>query len=294
MSDFLQSLLASGRSPHTRRAYTSDLRRFLTSVGLPPDPDGAALARLDRVRIHTYAAELARAGLAPASISRRLAAVRAFIRFCVARGFLPSDPAAAIRGPKAHRRLPRVLRPDEAAAVVEAESTARRPWLRLRDRAILEVLYGAGVRVEELCRLDLGDVELGVGQAVVTGKGGKTRLVPLGECAVAALDEYLRQGRPRLETGATPAIFLNARGRRLSQRSVRAQVTRAAGAAGIRAGVHPHTLRHCFATHLLERGADLRAVQEMLGHARLSTTQLYTHLTRQRIKAVYDRAHPRA
>jgi len=244
--------------------------------------------------VRAYAAELAGAGLAPASIGRRLAAVRAFLRFCVAAGVLESNPAAEIRGPKPRRRLPRVLRPDEAAAVVEVEPTAGDVGLRLRDRAVLEVLYGAGVRVEELCLLDLGDIEPEAGRAVVTGKGGKARVVPLGECAVAALCEYLRLGRPRLDAGRTPALFLNARGGRLSQRSVRARVAEAARAAGVAAGVHPHTFRHSFATHLLEGGADLRAVQEMLGHARLSTTQLYTHLTRQRLKAVYDRAHPRA
>jgi len=341
VSAFLEALLAAGKSPHTRRAYAADVREFLAWAGQGPDPSGSGLARVDRGVIRAYAGELQRVGLAAASTSRKLAAVRAFFRFCVVAGDLPVSPAERVRGPKARRRLPRVLRADEAVAVIEGptaaaaggggpapgsgqaaaalevqseaagdggpapgsdpataalgrETRGRPAHLRLRDRAMLEVLYGAGVRVAELCGLDVRDLDLDLGQATVTGKGRKTRIVPLGEYAALALGEYLREGRPRLGAGASGAVFLNSRGKRLSQRSVRLDVAAAARLAGLPGNVHPHTFRHTFATHLLDGGADLRAVQEMLGHARLSTTQVYTHLTLQRLRAAYDKAHPRA
>lgn len=291
-ADYLQALLASGRSAHTCRAYAADLRGFLAFAGLPADPEPGALARLDRSVLRGYAAGLAAAGQSPASVSRRLSAVRSFLRFCVAAGHLPRDPGAGVRGPRRRRRLPRVLRQDEAERVVGASAVGRAE-LRLRDLALLEVLYGAGLRVAELCGLQLTDLDPEAGLLRVRGKGGRERLAPLGEYARDALAAYLREARPALRaTGA--AVFVNARGGRLSERSARTIVATAARAAGLAPGVHPHTFRHSFATHLLEGGADLRAVQEMLGHARLATTQVYTHLSRARLRAVYEAAHPRA
>lgn len=296
---FQESLLAAGRSPHTRRAYAADLAEFLDWAGVGREPAAAAVAGLDAALVRRYAARLQAVGLAPASVARKLAALRAFFRFCAAAGLLlGGSPGEGVRGPKGVRRLPRVLKVPEAAATVEASlprrAGPRREALGLRDRAVLEVLYDAGLRVAELCALDVGDLDLPGGRVRVTGKGGKARVVPLGECATDALLAYLQTGRPALAAGPCPAVFLHARGGRLSQRSVRSQVAAAARAAGVTGRVHPHTLRHSFATHLLEGGADLRAVQELLGHARLATTQVYTHLSRQRLKAVYDRAHPRA
>jgi integrase/recombinase XerC len=242
--------------------------------------------------VRAYAAHL-QGRYAPAGAARRLAALRAFFRFGVRRGWLPASPAAGLRGPRRRRRLPAVPRAEEAAAAVEAPP-AGTP-LGLRDRALLELLYGSGLRVGEACALDLGCLEPGGALLRVRGKGGRERLVPVSGCATQALAAYLAAGRPRLagpESG--PALLLGARGRRLDPRSARAAVHRAGGAAGLRAGLHPHALRHAFATHLLDGGADLRAVQEMLGHARLSTTQVYTHLTRRRLRTAYDGAHPRA
>lgn len=267
---------------------------FLRWAHLSKDPPGDAVAAIARAQVRGYVVHLQARRLAPASIGRHLAALRVYFAFCVQRGWLEASPARWIRGPKNPRRLPRVLHQDEAAATVEAV-LERSPFLALRDRAMLELLYGSGVRVQELCDLDLLHLQLTEGLVRVTGKGQKTRMVPLTEYAVQALERYVADGRPRLAVPAEAfAVFLNARGRRLSQRSVRRLVAQYARAAQVAEGVHPHTLRHSFATHLLDGGADLRAVQDMLGHARLSTTQIYTHLSARRLRQAYDRSHPRA
>ena len=293
---FDEELRLRGHPASTRRAYLGDLAAFLRWSGLPADPEPGALGAVDRARLRGYLLHLQERRLAPASIGRSLAALRVFLAFAVGRGFLPRSPARWISGPKRARRLPTVLGAVEAAALMRAPAAGpRRLAMRLRDTALLEVLYGSGVRVGELCGLDLGSLEPGGALARVRGKGARERLVPVGALACRALQAYLREARPALagpESGA--ALFLNARGGRLSQRAVRGLVARHGLAAGLPAHVHTHLLRHCFATHLLDGGADLRSVQEMLGHARLSTTQVYTHLTLERLRRAYDGAHPRA
>ncbi len=260
---------------------------------LPADPLPETVAGIARAQVRSYLVHLQGQRLAPASVGRHLAALRVFLGFCVQRGWLPASPARWIRGPKVARRLPRVLKADEASAVVEAQTERQQP-LRLRDRAMLEVLYGSGVRVQELCDLRVLDLHLDERTMRVTGKGRKTRIVPLTDYAAAALEDYLAEGRPRLVRSEQASVFLNSRGGPISQRSVRTIVAGHAQRAGMPEHVHPHLLRHSFATHLLDGGADLRAVQDMLGHARLSTTQIYTHLSAQRLRRVYDGAHPRA
>ncbi len=285
---------AAACSPHTRRAYLADIAAFLAWAHLPAEPSLIDLRAVDRARLRAYLANLQAAGRAPATVGRKLAALRGFLAFARLRGLEGPDPTAGMRGPRTGRRLPRVLRQDEAGAAVQSPD-GHRPELALRNHALLELLYASGLRVGEAVSLDLADLDLVTGSVRVTGKGRKTRIVPVGEYAQEALRAYLAAGRPRLGTGQDPsAVFLNARGRRLGQRGMRGLVHRAARAAGVGGRVTPHTLRHSFATHLLDGGADLRAVQEMLGHARLATTERYTHLTRERVRQAYRAAHPRA
>ena len=282
---FLDYLLAQrGASEHTVTAYAADLRQFRRLCPGWAAGDPHALRR--------YLAQLQAAGYERRSVARKLAAVRSFYAYLVREGRLARSPGDVVRTPKLPRSLPRVLSQRQAAAVVTAPATTTPAGLR--DRAILELMYGAGLRVSELAGLDRADVDLNAYAVRVLGKGAKERVVPFGRRAAAALAAYLTRGRPRL-AGATPteALWLNRDGRRLTDRSVRALVNRSAAAAG---GPHasPHTLRHSYATHMLDRGADLRSVQELLGHASLSTTQIYTHVTRERLKQVYLQAHPRA
>lgn len=243
-----------------------------------------------------YLAHLTEQGLSRNSLLRKLSAWRSFMRFLCREGVLKENPLRGVASPKREKRLPRVLYQGETKRLVEAPK-AQDP-LRVRDRAILEVLYASGIRISELVGLEIGDVDLNSGYLRVLGKGSKERLVPIGEYAVKALKAYLRQGRPRLlqEKGERfeGALFLNKSGGRISPRGVRDVIKGYAAEAGIEGRVSPHTLRHSFATHLLDGGADLRAVQDLLGHVRLSTTQVYTHLSKERLKRVYDKTHPRA
>jgi len=246
----------------------------------------------------------------PATICRKLSSIRAFCRFLVKRGALAANPAAAIRGPRRRHGLPRALDVDDAFRLVEAPATAprasqrrlsvtedaRHGLLRLRDAALLELLYGTGLRVSELCALDLSDIDrgrYGVAMLIVRrGKGGKSRQVPIGGAADRALAAYLPVRAEIAATGA--ALFVNAAGRRLTPRSVQRLVKRWTIAGGVHAEATPHSLRHSFATHLLDEGVDLRAIQELLGHASLATTQLYTHVSVDRLRRSYEQAHPRA
>jgi integrase/recombinase XerC len=275
-----------GASTHTLAAYAGDLRQFQRLC--PPWATGDVHA------LRRYLAQLQAAGYGRRTIARKLAAVRSFYRFLVRAGRMAGSPGDAVRTPKLPRSLPRALSERQAAGVVAASPAAATPR-DLRDRAILEMLYGAGLRVGELCGLELADVDLAAQTVRVLGKGGRERVVPFGRHAARALARYLAAGRPRLAGGGSgePALWLNRGGRRLSVRSVHALVARRGRAQGGLA-VSPHTLRHSYATHMLDRGADLRAVQELLGHATLSTTQIYTHVTRERLKQVYLQAHPRA
>ncbi len=232
--------------------------------------------------------------LSPRSVSRKLAALRGFFRYAHKRGWIAESPAARLRSPRLPKKLPRFLDRDEVEALLNAREKGD---LALRDAALLEVLYGAGLRVSELVGLNLADVDLSGRSLRVRGKGGKERLVPIGQPAVAAVRAYLPARERLLIAARQPeceALFLHYRGARLSTRSVRRLLHRAVLRAGLSRDAHPHALRHSFATHLLQGGADLRSIQELLGHASLSTTQSYTHVDLERLLEVYDRAHPRA
>jgi integrase/recombinase XerC len=270
-------------SPHTLRSYRADLLDFdahLTAQSQTPDVADARAVR-------GWLAALHRRGLDPASVARKLAAVRSFYRFLVRRGVVARNPARELRGPRPTRKLVGFLPIDETAAVVGARALGGAA--RDRDVAILELLYATGLRVSELAGLDLDAVDREARTVRVLGKGRKERIVPYGEAAERALDTYLG---PR--TAGRGPLFTNARGGRLGVRSIRAIVGRAATAAGVTRRVTPHTLRHTFATHLLDAGADLRMIQELLGHSRLSTTQRYTHVGADQLMKVYDAAHPRS
>jgi len=270
-------------SPHTVRSYRADLTDFeahLATLELAP-------AAADVRAIRGWLAALHARGLDPVSVARKLAAVRSFYRFLVRRGAVPRNPARELRGPRPTRKLVGFLPIDEADAIVGGRALGGSA--RDRDIAILELLYATGLRVSELAGLDLESVDREARTVRVVGKGRKERIVPYGAAAARALDAYLA---PR--AAARGPVFVRARGGRLGVRSIRAIVTRAAGAAGVTRRVTPHTLRHTFATHLLDAGADLRVIQELLGHSRLSTTQRYTHVGADQLMKVYDAAHPRS
>jgi integrase/recombinase XerC len=279
-------------SPQTSRAYLADLASYagyLAGSGLAIVPSSPVAVRgwLGR--------EAATSG--PTSIARKLSTVRTFYRFLVKERLATANPARAVQAPRRPKRLPEVLPEADVAALVEAPADASP--LGLRDRAFLELLYSSGLRVSELTGLDLDDLDLAEGMVRVLGKGGKERVVPVGGPARDAVRRWIAEGRPALlagvdGAGARGALFVNYRGGRLSPRSVARRLDRWVTAAGLPRHVHPHVLRHCFATHLLGNGADLRGIQELLGHASLSTTQRYTHLDWKRLAEVYDRAHPRA
>ncbi len=280
-------------SPFTVRNYLTDLGHFLAFL----EQEGVALEGLTRQDFRRYLARLLEEGVATASVARKVSTVRTFLRFLVREGYLAQDPLAGVRGPKRPRRLPAYLSPQQVAALIEAASGLG-PF-DLRDRALLELLYASGVRVSEAVGLDVDDVDLRAGMARVRGKGGKERMVLLGRPAVEALRRYLAQGRPALARSPQEgALFLNRDGRRLSARSVQAIVRAYAQKAGIDRRVWPHLLRHTFATHMLDGGADLRVVQELLGHASPTSTQIYMHVTqehqrRRYLEAFYHQAHPR-
>jgi integrase/recombinase XerC len=291
LEGFLRHLAAErGLSAHTVRAYRGDVTSLLDHAARlgRGDPGG-----LDLPALRSWLARLRTSGAARSSLARRAAAARTFTAWAHRTGLLPDDPGALLATPRARRPLPAVLTQPDAQALVEAAGGD--DAVGLRDRAVLELLYATGVRVGELVGADVDDLDLGRNVLRVLGKGAKERAVPLGLPAADAARAWLTRGRPALAgPGSGPALFLGARGGRLDQRAVRRVVQ--AGAAGLRGSVRlgPHGLRHSAATHLLEGGADLRSVQELLGHATLATTQIYTHVSAERLKAVYERAHPRA
>jgi integrase/recombinase XerD len=279
-----------GASPRTIEAYRRDVRRYLTvlaSAGVtdPADANSSHVVRLLETR--------ARAGAAASTLNRTLAAVRHFHKFCVREGLAPQNPASLVDGPARGLSLPKALAPDEVTKIIEAASGATP--LQLRDRAMLELLYGAGLRVSELVGLDVDDVDLDERTIRCVGKGDKERVVPIGVPGAAAVRRYVREGRGELASAARPthALFLRSGGGRLSRQSAWRCVKRYASRVSPKARVFPHALRHSFATHLVAGGADVRVVQEALGHARLSTTQVYTLVTREKLKDVYEAAHPR-
>ena len=298
----VDGLIASlaGRSEHTRRAYEHDAREFVAWAERGGCPDPAAL---DHKSLRRYLAYLDTRGFARRSTARKAAAVRALLGHLRREGRLTTDPGRSLHTPKGDARLPRVPSAADAAALLDGANRAAAAAvddadpavaaLATRDAALLELLYGAGLRVSEACDLTVADTDLDHGLVTVVGKRAKRRRVPIGQPARAALGTYLGHGRARLATSdSPPVLFLNRRGRALTTRDARRVVT----AHPLRDGqvTYPHALRHAYATHLLDGGADLRAVQELLGHADLATTQIYTHLSQDRLRAVYAATHPRA
>jgi integrase/recombinase XerC len=277
-------------SPHTRRAYTGDARRLLAFVG-DADP-----ARISADELRAYLGSLRKRG-SPATLARRLAGVRAFYRFLTREGRSELDPSEGVPLPRLPRSLPRPLSVDDCEALIESGGGGSQRD-ELRDRAIAELLYGAGLRVAELCAADVRDLDLHLGEIRVSGKGGKERIVPLPAAARATLEAWIapRRGPGLLAEPLFVSLNPRVKGapKRLGPRDVRRILTARARTAGIAGRVHPHRLRHSFATHLLDMGADLREIQELLGHASLSTTQKYTAVSAERLMEVYDRAHPRA
>jgi integrase/recombinase XerC len=325
---FLQFMrLNRNASVHTVRAYESDLGQFLGDVAAQAGTKVAELGpgALDRYAIRRFVGELHQRGLSRASAARKLAAVRTFLRYLRREEIIGDDPGALVPTPKREVRMPAHLSEDEMTALLDAADGATP--LGWRDRAILELFYASGLRLGELAGLDLDDVNLSARMARVLGKGGKERLVPFNSTTASAIRTYLkgretlvrgedrqvRQDR-RIRSGGGPSsltrpsspsrlsgrsrpqdpLFVNYRGGRLTVRSIDRIVRRYVTASGVRTGISPHALRHSFATHLLQRGADLRAIQELLGHARLSTTERYTHVNATQLLAVYSRSHPRA
>jgi integrase/recombinase XerC len=278
-----------GRSVHTVRAYVGDVVSLLDHAGRM---GCTGPGELDLGVLRSWLARLRTTGAARTSLARRAAAARTFTAWAHRDGLLDRDVGVQLASPKAHRELPAVLRDDQAVALVEAPAGA--DPVPLRDRLVLELLYATGIRVSELCGLDIDDVDRSRRVVRVLGKGNKERSVPYGLPADHAIGDWLRQGRPALATPRSgPALLLGAKGGRLQPTTARAVVARYAEAAGL-PHVSPHGLRHSAATHLLEGGADLRSVQELLGHAALSSTQIYTHVSIERLRSAYRQAHPRA
>ncbi|MDD2580538.1 MAG: tyrosine recombinase XerC [Desulfuromonadaceae bacterium] len=274
-------------SPHTLTAYRSDLAQML-AFAVHDKGEAVSAQDIDHLFLRRYLAGLSK-DTKKSSIGRKLAAIRSFFRFLLRRGAIAKNPAELIATPKREQLLPFHLDIDQATALMEAPDD--REKYAMRDRAVLELLYSSGLRVSELTGLDFDQLDLAAGMVRVTGKGGKERIVPVGSRALTALQEYIEQ---RSDNSMSGALFLNTRGGRINRRSVAriidTHVTRIAAFKRI----SPHTLRHTFATHMLEGGADLRAIQELLGHASLSTTQKYTHVSIDRLMEVYDKAHPKA
>lgn len=310
-----------GLSQHTLSAYRRDLAVFTSWLATAPmvDSDGAdraggasaiddvgRLARADVSEFVTHLATKPDGPLAPRSIARMLSSVRSFTAFAAGEGWLPLDPGTAVRPPKAPMRLPRAISVEDMERLLGAVSVDADDPVQLRDKALLELLYATGARISEAVGLSVDDVTTlsddsapdadGLAVVKVTGKGNKQRVVPLGSFARAAIDAYLVRARPVFAARgpSTPALFLGARGARLSRQSAWLVIQSAAEAAGLEAHVSPHTFRHSFATHLLEGGADVRVVQELLGHASVATTQIYTMVTADMLRDVYQTAHPRA
>jgi site-specific recombinase XerD len=302
---FLSGLAARDASPHTQRSYETAISRYLDWLA----ERGADWREPSRTTLRAYLAELG-ASIGRSSVAQRLAAIRAFHRYAAREGLAPGDPWGAIATPRLPRRLPRVLEVEQVErllAVVDESLESDDPdagdvrtALALRDRALIETAYAAGLRISELAAAELGALDLRRAEIRVLGKGRKERIGILGRPAVAALRAYLEDGRPVLlrRRGANAAdpteVFLNHRGEPLGVRGLRYRLDRLRRAAGLPEGVSPHTLRHSFATHLLDGGADLRVVQELLGHESLATTQIYTHVSPTRLRAAYREAHPRA
>lgn len=286
---FDRDLLRRGAAERTRHAYGADLGRLAAWSSA----QGLAPADVDYPALRRYAASLSSGGAGPRTVARKLAAIRAFYRTMVEHGEAAANPADLLAAPKRPQPLPRTLKAVEVARLLD-RIPATTP-LELRDRALFELAYACGLRSEELVDLDLSSIDFDAEQVRVEGKGSKTRFVPVGEPALRAVTRYLERGRPALAGEADePALLLSKSGRRLSTSDVRRRLRVWARHAAHQGAVHPHALRHSFATHLLDGGADLRTIQELLGHASISTTQVYTRVESARLRAAYSRSHPRA
>jgi integrase/recombinase XerC/integrase/recombinase XerD len=280
-----------GAAARTREAYASDLRHLAAWA----DARGVEPVALDQRTLRRYAAERSAAGDAPATVSRRLAAQRALFRSLREHGRVAHNPAELVAGPKRAQPLPRTVDAQRVAALLDRIGTSTP--LELRDRAMFELAYGCGLRAQELVSLDAQAVDFDAEEVRVEGKGGKTRVLPVGEPALRAVSAYAQRGRPVLRAGAEArdaSLFLSKTGRRLSTSDVRRRLRAWARKVGLQDGLSPHALRHSFATHLLDGGADLRAIQELLGHSSVSTTQIYTRVESARLRRAYAQAHPRA
>jgi len=291
--DVLRHFLAylsveKGLSANTILSYGRDLGKFFQFL----EREKSEWSRADEKVLTLFIHRQSQAGLQARSLARLISALRSFYRFLLLDGLVSMDPTADLTSPKTWRSLPKFLTIDEVARLVLQPD--ERDLHGLRDRAMLEVLYAAGLRVSELIQLRPGDINLDDGYVICRGKGGKERIVPLGKAAAALTRRYLQEARPRLEKKAAEALFLSRRGDPFTRQGVWKMLRQYARQAGLEARVGPHVLRHSFATHLLERGADLRSVQLMLGHSQITTTQIYTHVSRERLRRVYERYHPRA
>jgi integrase/recombinase XerD len=286
---FLEYLaVEKGLAPNTLQSYERDLRKLADRLKAGRTP----LARVTEDVLAGFLRDQSRSGLSARSQARLVSALRSFFRFLVLSGLVKRDPAARLTTPSTWLSLPKFLTVEEVEALLQAPDPAKPAGVR--DRAMLEVLYGAGLRVSELAALKAAEVNLGDGFLVCRGKGGKERIVPLGRSAAAAVGRWLAEARPLVDADGREELFLSRRGRPFTRQGVWKLLRKHAAKAGLAAKVYPHVLRHTFATHLLERGADLRAVQLMLGHSQITTTQIYTHVSRERLRRVYDKFHPRA
>ncbi len=282
-------------SPNTIHAYRDDLESFvgfLCNDYLTMGRDLLDLKRVDHLAVRAYLAHLSRRKLSRATVARHLSALRSFFKYLVREGVVESNPARTVATPKPEKHLPTVMQPADVALLLEQPDTSR--TLGLRDAAWMEIMYASGLRISEVVGIDLDDLELRARLVKVHGKGSKERIVPFGTKAEAALRAYLAVRGELTSDPEQQAVFLNHRGQRITTRSVHRLFERYLRKAALRAGISPHTMRHSFATHLLNAGADLRGIQELLGHASLSTTQKYTHLNDWQLIAVYKKAHPRA
>lgn len=311
IENFLNFLtVEKGFSQHTIAAYRNDLTQFLDFLketearsaarnitdknGAGASPDSIDWSTVTKVRIISFIVSLKDKQYASTTVARKVAAVKSFFHFLVAEGIVKNDPTENLDSPKVGKTLPRTLTVEEVDELLEQPARASTPEA-YRDKAMLELLYATGMRVSELTSLNVDDINLSAGYVRCIGKGSKERIVPVGFQAIRAVEQYLELGRPQLARSKTQqALFLNHRGERLTRQGFWLIVKAYAKQAGIRTDITPHTLRHSFATHMLNSGADLRSVQELLGHANISTTQIYTHLTTDRLRQVYDQAHPRA
>jgi integrase/recombinase XerC len=288
IQDFLGFLTAEkNASSHTVKNYAIDLREFAVF---------SAKKRLEEMHytdIRAYLAALKDKGYSRSTVSRKLACIRSFFKYLTREGQVKANPAADIATPKRERKLPDFLEPEEVTRLLDSPEAAS--WEGKRDRAIMETLYSSGLRVSELVGLNHDDLDFFSGLVRVRGKGKKERIVPLGQIALKAIQDYSQQKPPRFrDHGPKKPLYLNRSGGRLTDRSVRRMILKYCRKTGLKKEVFPHMLRHSFATHMLDRGADLRSVQELLGHENLSTTQIYTHVSTKRLKEAYDAAHPRA